>query len=374
MRRTDAFVQPQFWAEDAFFFERNYTEGLRVIFQPYNGYLHLVPRLIAVVSSWLDVRWAPTCYVYLSLAGMLYVAARTFSPRFPFKFHPALILAVALVPDAPDILLNPTNLQSILAAGLVLLLISRDPETPGGIAHDLTALVVLGLTGPTSVLLAPLFALRACVRRTRWSVILALVAAICGAIQLAFILTHPLPPEPPENIKPALALPVLGARVFGSVFLGGRISVDQQAGLLAALGIGTLVWLLVSNFWPRDSRLERGLLAASCALLLAATLYRMRYALPQTMHRGFGARYFYAPQLIVIWQLVTLLPNPTAIVRRTAAALLLLAVSMNVTRLLEPKLLDMHWANYVSKIRNHEKVDVPINPSGWNMGLNADKK
>jgi hypothetical protein len=75
LRRPDAFAHPQFWAEDGYFFERNYTLGLKAIFLPYAGYLHLVPRLIAVFASLLDPLWIPAAYVGASLLLTLYVAA-----------------------------------------------------------------------------------------------------------------------------------------------------------------------------------------------------------------------------------------------------------------------------------------------------------
>jgi hypothetical protein len=374
VRRPDAFLHPQFWAEDAYFFERNYTAGLPVIFQPYNGYLHLVPRLIALFSSLFDPLWTPACFVGLSLVLTLYVASRTFSPRFPFAFHPLCLLAVVLVPDCPDTLLNPTNLQSILVAALVLLLISRDPETPGQIIHDVVAILILGLTGPGVVLLAPLFTIRAWLRKSRWSAILALLAVACGAIQLGLILTHPLPPQSPEYIKPALALPVLGTRLTGSLFFGGSPPWEENHGLGIAVGAATVVGLVVLGLWPARLRTERIFLSACCLLMLGATLYRMRYALPETLHGGFGSRYFYAPQLIVLWLLIALLADPRRLVRTGGALLLVLALVTNVRRLEEPALVDQHWSEYVEKIRNHEFVIVPLSPDGWHMTLNEQKK
>jgi hypothetical protein len=231
-------------------------------------------------------------------------------------------------------------------------------------------MLVLGLTGPGIVPLAPLFAVRAWQRDTRWSFVLAILAGVCGAIQFGFIQTHPLPPEPAEYIKPALALPVLGNRMIGSLFFGGHLPLDGNHGLLAALGVATVVFLLALGLWPGSSRRERIFLSASCLLLLGATLYRMRYELPQTLERGFGSRYFYAPQLMMIWLLIVFLQNGRRSVRIGAAALLVLALAANVRRLHEPTLINQHWANYAAKIRNHEPVTVPLNPQGWQMTLN----
>ncbi len=166
-RRPDAFHNPQFWAEDGYFFERNHVVGATAIIQPYNGYLHLVPRLIAAVAGYADPAWIPACYVGAAFLLTLWVAAYTQSQRLHFRAAAGVALAVVLVPDCPDVLLNLPNLQSILGVGLLLLLISDDPDSPARLIHDVAVVVLLGLTGPFIIAFFPLFAWRAWKRRHR---------------------------------------------------------------------------------------------------------------------------------------------------------------------------------------------------------------
>lgn len=56
-------------------------------------------------------------------------------------------LAVVLVPDAFEVLLVLVNVQWVLAAALVLLLLAIDPQRPREYFHDVAAATLLGLTG-----------------------------------------------------------------------------------------------------------------------------------------------------------------------------------------------------------------------------------
>jgi hypothetical protein len=63
--------------------------GFRAFLEPYMGYLHTLPRLIAwTASRLLDPAWWPAFYNVTAFALWLAVIARTFSPRLPLP--PAL--------------------------------------------------------------------------------------------------------------------------------------------------------------------------------------------------------------------------------------------------------------------------------------------
>src|SRR5258708_2179434 len=54
IRKTDAFANPQFWAEDFTFLLNGQDDGIRALFVPLAGYLHAIPRLIAAIAAPLD--------------------------------------------------------------------------------------------------------------------------------------------------------------------------------------------------------------------------------------------------------------------------------------------------------------------------------
>lgn len=360
-RRPDLLQAPQFWAEDGpVFFLHARTLGADSLFLPSAGYLHTVLRGIAWLATWTDPTLAPAFYCCAAGAMTLYVAALTQSPRFPFASSPGYALAVVLVPDAFEVLLTLTNLQWILAAGLLLILIAHEPLRRGERVHDVVALVALGLTGPFVIVFAPLFAWRAWVRRTRFSLILAVGASAAAAVQGITILQNPVGMAvAPIALDTLVAIP--GVRVGVSLLAGGRL--PAAAGLVPATVCGVLTLFAVAFLAgrPGEARRERVCLGLAFAGLLVVALYRCRYVLPHVFH-GAGSRYFFPLQLIALWLLLAAAGARQSALARVASAALLVVVAMNAARLREPAFTDFDWALNASKIRRGERVTVRINP------------
>ncbi len=374
-RRPTELRLPQFWAEDGLvFFTEAHTLGPKAFFWQYGGYLHLVPRCIAAVSRCFDPAHAPTVFVYASFVLTLYVSARTLSARFPFPLRPTFALAAVLVPDAFEVLLFVTNLQWVLAGGLLALLVSSDARRWWQYLHDVSAALLLGLTGPFSVLFAPLFIWRAAARRTMPSLVLAALIALCAAAQMWSLYHHPVyQAGPPPAVAKILAAP--GMRIGGSLLIGAYVPPDLP--LFAEIGLGLAVLGMVAFLAGRRGALrpERAWLGVAFALLLFASLYRCRFTLPELCHAGFGSRYFFPLQLLVLWLLLTAVRVPPRWLGRGAAAMVIWSTAINLPRLREAGLTDLHWADYTAKLRAGEAVAIPVNPGGdaWMVRLGAKK-
>jgi hypothetical protein len=371
-RRPDMFLNPQFWAEDGWFFQRAYIEGANSLGEIYAGYQHALPRLASWVAVMLEPRLAPALFVTGALALTLYVAARTQSSRCPLAPSPLLALSVAFVPDALEVLLVMANVQWVLAAGLVLLLISADAKTNRQHAHDLIAALLLGLTGPVSAILAPLFFFRWWRRRSLASLLVAAAIGAAAAVQ-AYCLLHSNEPIESGTVSPLALAAAPGFRIAGSLVLGAV----GPARATVWLGLGCTVLLvatLVAAAWRRDEGSEaRRYIAAACVLLLGATVYRCRFVGDVILSVGLGARYFFPLQLLVLWLLLDLWRRSRLLPARLLAVLLGWIAVVNVIRLREPALIDQHWATYAERIRTGEAVVVPINPDGWAMTLPEKK-
>lgn len=257
LRREGALSNPQFWAEDGHFYERAYVMGWRCLTLPYAGYLHAVPRAVAVLAASVDPALAPAVFVGFAALLTLYVASQALSPRCPLpRAAGVFALAVVLVPDTYEVLLNVVNLQWVLAGGLVLLLVSRDPSGRGQWTHDLCAAAALGLTGPFSVILAPLFIWRAWERRTKSSAVLAAVVSSCGLLQ-ALCLHYQPPSDPgtPGDWSAALlVLPAVARRIGGSLLLGSLLPETAGTVLGTVGGLATLLGVGFLALRPRPAR------------------------------------------------------------------------------------------------------------------------
>jgi hypothetical protein len=384
-RRPAQIRNPQFWAEDGkVFYAEAYTLGPRAFVKTFAGYLHTVQRIVAATSQWTDPAWAPGIFVGATFLLTVYVAARTQSGRFPLNPHVGHALAVVLVPDTFEVLLFLVNVQVVTAAGLLLVLVSRDPRRWWQHAHDGAAGLLFGLTGPYSLLFAPLFVWRAIRRRTRASVALAVLVTGCAVTQGILIELHQKGRLADEGafvmgygeIQPRKLLAVPGMRIAGSLFAGCRVPADYPLPVETVLGIVVLAGVGFLALRKGPARTERVWLGIAFLLVLGAALYRCRLVLPDLCHAVYGNRYFYLPQLIVLWLLLALAAERRRWLSRGAAVVLLWMLAVNIPRLREPGLPDMRWGDYAPFIRAGRAVEIPTNPGGvepWIVRLPARK-
>ena len=368
-RRPESFSNPQFWGDDGAFYQMAYTDGWKVLFLPYAGYQHLFSRMVAEGAIFVDPRWVPAFFVGCASLATLYVAARTQSARSPLPRVAACAFAVVLVPDAFEVLHSLVNVQWVLAGGLLLLLISADPHRWIEYGHDLIAAVVLGFEGPFSAFLAPLFIVRALFRRSAASWIVAAAVTVCGAVQTWYIAHGPDVYPVGGRIAWEALVAVSGMRIVGSLFVGFLVPPDYPRVVETLLGIIFLAGLTGIAVHKGAARPARLWLAAGVIVLLAASLYRIRYGWADLCHATYGSRYFFPLQLGCIWLLFIGTQDNRRWISYPMVAMLLWALVINLPRLREPPFGDFHWANYASKIRAGEAVTIPINPPPWSISL-----
>ncbi len=368
-RSPGAFFHPQMWAEEGIFYHQAYTMGAEAIFKELADYLHLVPRLTAALATSLDPAYVPTVFMAVPFVLTLWVVSRTLCVRCPLPLPALCALAVVLVPDAGEVLLTTVNIQWVLAVGFILILVSEDPRNGFEYGHDIVALVLCGLTGPFSIVLAPLFAWRAITRRTTGSVVLAVVVAACALTQFIVIWHHPAGIPPNAKVEADAVVAVTGIRLAGSLFGGALLPKSLPLVASVVLTILSIAGTALLTAWPGGARKARVWLGIICALMLAAAIYRYRFMLPMLCTPGNGSRYFFAPQVIVLWLLIAAI-GYGKVFARLAIVLLVWSVAVNVPRYRSDTLPDQHWEKTAPKIRAGEEVTFTINP-GWNFTLPA---
>jgi hypothetical protein len=369
LRKPDAFYNPQFWGEDGpNFYKDALLMGPKAFFEVYASYLHTVARCVGALATWFDPKWAPTVFVGSALAFTLYAAARTQSARCPLPRHAGCALAVVLVPDAFEVLLNITNLQWINFGSLLLILISADAKRWWQHLHDGVMVLLFGLSGPFSIIVAPLFLWRAWQRRTAASLIVSGLALVAAGVQ-AWTVWH-YPPgtqDSPVALEALLAVP--GMRITGSLLLGTLVPQDFSRGVEIVLGLVALAAVTTLAQRKGAFRLERIWLGLAFAGLLASTLFRCRYVLPDLCHAVFGSRYFFPLQLITVWLILAAAADERRWVARTGGALALWCLLINTPRLREGAYDDLQWKNYAAHIREGRAIVVPVNPRPWEIVL-----
>ncbi|WP_252195333.1 hypothetical protein [Brachyspira hyodysenteriae] len=133
LRNINILLNPQLWAEDGnIFFQQYYDYGLKSIFSPYAGYLHVVPRSIIAISFILSelfnkgIMLVPMFSVFisnlLSAYCLGYICSKDFEWVGELKLRLLLSLLLCFVPHTSEIYSNPTNLHWII--GYFLFLVS----------------------------------------------------------------------------------------------------------------------------------------------------------------------------------------------------------------------------------------------------------
>lgn len=310
-RRPDAFVNPQFWAEDGeLFFTDSYFTGLKKLFVPYRGIYHVLGRLVAWPGRFLPLALVPAYYYFMSWLMLVALSGYIFSDRLPVSLTTKFFMSLALVANAADheVFFNLANWTTISAVWWLLLAIASIPVTRWGQLLDGGLLVLNGANAAFSVVLWPLFILRWWQTRDRFHAVLAIMASVAGAVQLSNMFGRIPSGTFWPQFGPKLA-DVLIAR-FGFMFVGSQIFWLPSSNTVRVLGslvmVAVLGSLLIHS--PKRGNWRTGLIILGGIFCAVLSIYTKRLENPEVMLRWSG-RHYYLPVVTMAWGY--LLWNPT---------------------------------------------------------------
>ena len=291
------------WAEDGLIFlEQARGEGIGALFRPYNGYLHLVPRLAVMPIAELPLAFAAgsmSVMAALIAAGCAGIIWQTSRSRLPAATSFALATYSILLPTAGvELLGNLTYLQwSMLAASAWVLLV----RSPGRAAWWGAAfLFATCLSAPQAIVLLPLALVQAA-RQPKAGLLPAGGLLLGLALQWGFI-SASLGVGNAHGFASISA--ILGPAMesfFGRVVLGtvlgdvfnAHFSSLLDSGTYLALAQGTTGFLTLAFVWfarrLRSDALEPALWLVAMSIGLFAFCVIARDTIPGPGF--FGARY-----------------------------------------------------------------------------------
>lgn len=369
LRKPWALHAPQLWAEDANpFLVENEIDGFAAVFRPYQGYVLLIPRLVALIAGLTrECAWWPGIYNAAALLVAVGVLARMASPRLALPHKPLLVLAFAVAAHTGEAILNQANVQWVSAFFLIQQLLIAPPATRWQVAGDALLMALAGLTGPFSVVLLPFFAWRAlrCRHWREW--IVAGVVLACAAFQAACMLLWPA-----GGLGFGLAgfdeknyLVVLGNRLVVWPFLGQWAALTLAPLAIAAISgvvFAAVGWQVAS---AKAGRREREVLVVCLMVtLFAAAAWRVRPDTWDIRVIHLGDRYFFVPRILFAWLVVWQLDAARRAVAVAAAILCGLAVLTQPATFMVPAPHDFHWAEQCSAIVEGRPVRIHIPPDG----------
>ncbi len=368
LRKPWALHTPQFWAEDgSIFMQQDQDWGARAILEPYNGYLHTLPRLIAWVASHVaDVAWWPAIYNGLSFAITVALFARLASARVELPAKPGLMLAFALVASTGETLINATNLQWVTAFFLVLQLFTARAGTWPQRVGDLAILAVIGLNGPFTLVVLPLFAWRAWRDRGLDTALAVAVVALCAAVQARFLFGQNLTLEGNgQPFRPLMFFSIIGSRLVTWPVLGPAAVRAWPPWVHALLGSAVITAVLAHALRREARSSPRPLLAAAFVLMTLACTVRVRADLWQDDNLANGDRYFFIPRLLLAWLVILELNATHRAAAWTARAVCVAAVLTHAPHFILPAPPDYKWAEHCDPIRKGTPANIYTLPEGW---------
>lgn len=279
-----SFISDSLWAEDGpIFFGGAKSLGARSLVEPYAGYLHFYPRIFAFIASLLPFAYTPFVFFFgwvLAVVSIFWAASVALRD-YRFGGLLAMLLPILIIwqPHSGETFLSCTNAQWWLAVSLAI--ICCFPEKFGPKTYPIV--VVLSITGPFSLLFAPLTLIN-CYFKKSWSI--ALILMIGAIIQLTVMASHPRESQ------------VLDSQIahwgdlFKTFFTFGLKKTYQHV-------LAYLVWALLACSLFRAKFNSISILACA-AIVFASAAYSLK-GIPSALSPfGAGARYFVTPYALTM--------------------------------------------------------------------------
>lgn len=403
LRRPDALLHPQLWAEDGVVWYANaYNQGAwRALLFVRDGYLQVFPRLVAAIAQWVPLARAPLLFNSIALfvealPPLFLVSSRTRNLG-PLWLRCLLALLYLFVPASSEVHANITNSQSQLVVLACLVLIAETPRSWLGCMFDALVLLLCGLTtavvGP---LLAVALALNVgplLLRRgkdfsifgaeMRWRWVQTLLLAAAASVQAFTLLTAGSQRlQSTLGATPGKFVRIVAGNIVLPVFLGRNrlfeVSGNPHTVTLVATLITIAAGLAFVYAMLRGTRELRGFVLLAGLVLLAALTFPNIQPVPQQwdlfVYPIAAARYWYIPRLALMATMIWLLGRQRPQASRTVAAVLtaIMVVGL-VTHWSYPAFDDLNFSDHV---RTFEQLPpgvvgrFPLNPHGlWIMRL-----
>ncbi|MFC3716499.1 hypothetical protein ACFONC_10070 [Luteimonas soli] len=391
LRRPDAILDPQFWAEDGkiWFADAHNLGAFNSLLLPQNGYLQTLSRLVAAVAVWMPMQLAPLVFNLAAIAAQILpilllssARGRALVPSLTARL--ALGLLYIAQPYTTEVHANLTNAQWHLAVSAALVCCFDAWRSRRQMALDIGLVSLSCLSGPFCILLLPCVAWLAYRRRDRRTAWLLAVLLVGAGIQLALAI-------PQMGVSRAVGplgatwlgfLRIAGGQVVLAGLLGDgwshiySLRLWRESVLLplvaTAIGTGVLVRAIRSGSDAAISFIAFTALVFIAALIspqLSTTAQWVTWEVPHA-----GERYSFLPMLGFYAALMCMAGQDRRPVARWVAGGMLacaILVAIPVSWQIRP-FEDFAYRQHVADYENAQVGDVvriPINPSGWFMEL-----
>jgi hypothetical protein len=391
-RRPDAILRPQFFIEDGpIFYAQAYNAGLlQPMFWTYSGYLHTFPRLIADLSQFFPLVYAPLIFNLAALILQILPVQILLSSRLKgvgsLPTRAFLALLYLSLPNSSEVHVNLAGAHWRLAIIAFLVIVAAPPRGWKEKFFDYCAVLMCALTGPLAIMLTPISFLAWVGNRDRWKLILTSTVVTCAAVQGSLILMAGRAQRLKEPLGANLAslLEIVSNHVFTAVLIGRNVLFNgHPLGALgvSVLGSATLLYGLYRGPQPLKLFILFACLVLTCSLASPMVPWPVVGGIPagpripgwQLLALGGEQRYWFMPMLAFLATLVWLLKpaSPAALHLLAILCFVLMPVAVVRDWRCWPRV-DLHFAVYAEEFRQAPRgaaLVIPLNPPGWSMRL-----
>jgi len=392
LRRPDAILHPQFWAEDGriWFADAYNFGGFKSLFLSQAGYFHALPRITALISLPFPISKSPLVFNVIALLVQILPVLLIFSGRLnkiipQFSTRVLLALLYVLLPNTAEVHGNISNAIWFLSLAAFLVLVAEESGRKFWNYFDNIILVLAGLSGPFSIFLSPVAFLLWYRERNKRNLRNLVLIASTAALQLLgifFLNNGGRARIFPEDLTAKLIFAILGRQVIW----GSLIGVNGYSWVLHTIpwyfwffAITTSLALLPVIYAIIRSPLQLKLFLlfgglVFAASLLSPTVHSNGYApLKHLSLSDAGMRYWLIPMCVflatLVWNLGKTRPRFIKVLSGIFLATIIFGAIVDFKH---PRFIDYQFSDQIQKFRRlpvGQQITIRINPRGWDLVL-----
>ncbi len=365
-RRWQQLFSPQVWDEDG---TQNLAgfinNGWYSLFEPVNGYLIMIPKLISAISLEISFAYYPFISTVISWFFIVLIGFAVLYSPTKLRFKTLCAISIFIIPTDPEVFGLP--LYTFWWSSLLLFLVALWDEKYLLLKWRIFFLLIGGLSSPLIVLILPVLYFRMYwYKMIRSELIIGLLATPVAATQLYFILKGEGGNFPPLDSVLSNIIP----KFFGDFFIGNWVSSK------ALLWVSGLIALLFLLYWFLSNKHHLSTWILNYLLVGTIVLSVIRVD-PEIMHPVLaGPRYFFFPFILLFWILIQFLHKKNTTILRGFVSLLICLVIINSIPAWSRNHDELNWIDHVISCSLFSEYNIPVHYDGhkssaWLLKLNG---
>jgi hypothetical protein len=358
-RNHRLFIGPELWAEDTYvYFTQDRLFGISAILRPYNGFIQFICRVFAWVAGNFDPLYAPRLYASMFIVSICATATIVYTSPV-FKGWAKCLAAITLLaaPTSSEVFLGMCYTQWVMGPLVALALIEM-PTTRVRSVTLLGAVTLVGLSAPFVLIASPFIALKAYVERSRYAIMLCVVALVTSAFHFHYILAR--------FSRSSSSGPLwLKLEALSSIFYRWATGSASGSAIGAAvIGIATVI-ATIYYLWSNRHIAQRTIIYVfgfGCALLIVSC-WSLNGA-ERANQYGSASRYFYITVVTCLWTAILFEQERKRWTSATVCMLGLVGVLFFAHTDQDGKYFrDVNWPTTVKCLATESECISDINPS-----------